>query len=101
MSYQVIARKYRPQLFDEVVGQRLITDTLKNAIVHNRVRKSKKLFAFTSHPKTSQRLLLLLVPRRQMSFVAPSLQNARFADGHMSLLPGHHRPCARANQRPF
>jgi len=37
MSYQVIARKYRPQLFDEVVGQRLITDTLKNAIVHNRV----------------------------------------------------------------
>jgi DNA polymerase-3 subunit gamma/tau len=37
MSYQVIARKYRPQVFDEVVGQRLITETLKNAIVHNRV----------------------------------------------------------------
>jgi len=29
MSYQVIARKYRPQVFDDVVGQRLITDTLK------------------------------------------------------------------------
>src|ERR1700758_1611185 len=37
MSYQVIARKYRPQTFDEVVGQTLITDTLKNAIVHQRV----------------------------------------------------------------
>src|SRR5437870_418356 len=37
MSYQVIARKYRPQIFDEVVGQRLITDTLKNAITQNRV----------------------------------------------------------------
>jgi DNA polymerase-3 subunit gamma/tau len=37
MSYQVIARKYRPQLFDDVVGQRLITDTLKNAILTNRV----------------------------------------------------------------
>jgi DNA polymerase-3 subunit gamma/tau len=37
MSYQVIARKYRPQLFDEVVGQRLITDTLKNAILAERV----------------------------------------------------------------
>ena len=37
MSYQVIARKYRPQIFDEVVGQRLITDTLKNAVLHNRV----------------------------------------------------------------
>jgi len=37
MSYQVIARKYRPQVFDEVVGQRLITDTLKNAILRERV----------------------------------------------------------------
>ncbi len=37
MSYQVIARKYRPQVFDDVVGQRLITETLKNAILHTRV----------------------------------------------------------------
>jgi DNA polymerase III subunit gamma/tau len=37
MSYQVIARKYRPQVFDEVVGQRLITETLKNAIRSDRV----------------------------------------------------------------
>jgi len=37
MSYQVIARKYRPQTFDEVVGQPLVTDTLKNAIVQQRV----------------------------------------------------------------
>jgi DNA polymerase-3 subunit gamma/tau len=37
MSYQVIARKYRPQVFDEVVGQRLIMETLKNAILTNRV----------------------------------------------------------------
>ncbi|MGD1157344.1 MAG: DNA polymerase III subunit gamma/tau [Terriglobia bacterium] len=37
MSYQVIARKYRPQAFDDVVGQHLVTDTLKNAIQTNRV----------------------------------------------------------------
>ncbi len=37
MSYQVIARKYRPQVFDDVVGQRLVTDTLKNAIETERV----------------------------------------------------------------
>ncbi len=37
MSYQVIARKYRPQQFDDVVGQKLVTETLKNAIQHNRV----------------------------------------------------------------
>jgi DNA polymerase-3 subunit gamma/tau len=37
MSYQVIARKYRPQIFDDVAGQRLITDTLKNAVIKQRV----------------------------------------------------------------
>src|SRR6266567_3519799 len=37
MSYQVIARKYRPQVFEEVVGQKLVTQTLANAIRTNRV----------------------------------------------------------------
>src|SRR5438477_530515 len=37
MSYQVIARKYRPQVFDDVVGQKLVTETLANAIRTNRV----------------------------------------------------------------
>ncbi len=37
MEFQVSARKYRPQKFDEVVGQEHITQTLKNAIVNNRI----------------------------------------------------------------
>ena len=37
MSYQVIARKWRPKLFDEVVGQVHVTQTLKNAITFNRI----------------------------------------------------------------
>src|SRR5574337_761176 len=37
MSYQVIARRWRPQTFDEVVGQRNVTDTLRNAIATDRV----------------------------------------------------------------
>jgi DNA polymerase-3 subunit gamma/tau len=37
MSYQVIARKYRPQTFEEVVGQRPIVTTLKNAVAQRRV----------------------------------------------------------------
>ena len=36
-SYQVFARKYRPQTFDSVVGQEHITQTLKNAITTNRL----------------------------------------------------------------
>jgi len=37
MSYQVIARKWRPQTFDEVTGQEPITRTLRNAIEQNRL----------------------------------------------------------------
>jgi DNA polymerase-3 subunit gamma/tau len=37
VSYTVFARKYRPQTFDDVVGQQHITQTLKNAILQNRL----------------------------------------------------------------
>jgi DNA polymerase-3 subunit gamma/tau len=35
-EYQVIARKYRPMRFSDVVGQEVVTRTLKNAIKQNR-----------------------------------------------------------------
>jgi DNA polymerase III subunit gamma/tau len=37
MSYQVIARKYRPQRFSDVVGQEHVTQTLAHAITQNRI----------------------------------------------------------------
>ena len=37
MSYKVIARKYRPQTFAEIIGQEHVTRTLANAIESNRV----------------------------------------------------------------
>ncbi len=37
MSYQVFARKYRPQTFDDLVGQAHVTQTLKNAVEQNRL----------------------------------------------------------------
>jgi DNA polymerase-3 subunit gamma/tau len=37
MSYQVIARKWRPQTFADLVGQGHVTETLANAIRNNRV----------------------------------------------------------------
>ena len=36
-EYQVIARKYRPQRFQEVLGQDNIVTTLKNAIKFKRI----------------------------------------------------------------
>jgi len=37
MSYQVIARRWRPKRFNDVVGQRHVTQTLQNALATNRV----------------------------------------------------------------
>ena len=37
MSYLVLARRWRPQSFEEVVGQRPVTQTLKNAIAKDRI----------------------------------------------------------------
>jgi DNA polymerase-3 subunit gamma/tau len=40
MSYQVLARKYRPQRFDDVVGQEVVTRTLRNAIASKRIAQA-------------------------------------------------------------
>jgi DNA polymerase-3 subunit gamma/tau len=40
MSYQVLARKWRPQRFDDVVGQQAVTRTLRNAIVSKRIAQA-------------------------------------------------------------
>src|SRR5918912_922267 len=40
MSYLVIARKWRPQKFDDVVGQRAVTRTLRNALSSGRLAQA-------------------------------------------------------------
>ena len=39
MSYEVFARKYRPQTFDDLVGQTHVARTLKNAVAQNRLAR--------------------------------------------------------------
>ena len=39
-TYQVLARKWRPQRFEDVIGQRGVTQTLRNAIAANRIAQS-------------------------------------------------------------
>jgi DNA polymerase-3 subunit gamma/tau len=40
MAYQVLARKWRPQRFEDVIGQRGVTETLRNAIASKRIAQS-------------------------------------------------------------
>jgi len=46
MSYTVLARKYRPQKFSEVIGQEHVTRTLQNAIAQ---RRSAHGYIFSGH----------------------------------------------------
>jgi len=46
MSYQVLARKYRPQQFSEVIGQEHVTRTLQNAIAQERIAHG---YIFSGH----------------------------------------------------
>jgi DNA polymerase III subunit gamma/tau len=46
MSYQVLARKYRPQKFSDVIGQDHVTRTLKNAIEQRRIAHG---YIFSGH----------------------------------------------------
>src|SRR6266851_582004 len=46
MSYQVLARKYRPQKFSDVIGQEHVTRTLKNAIGQGRTAHG---YIFSGH----------------------------------------------------
>ena len=40
MAYQVLARKWRPQRFDDVVGQQAVTRTLRNALTSGRIAQA-------------------------------------------------------------
>jgi DNA polymerase-3 subunit gamma/tau len=53
MSYQVLARKYRPQSFEEVIGQEHVTQTWKNAILKSRLHHGYLLTGARGTGKTS------------------------------------------------
>ena len=46
MAYQVLARKYRPQRFSDVIGQDHVTRTLQNALEQNRIAHG---YIFSGH----------------------------------------------------
>ncbi|MGC8705955.1 MAG: DNA polymerase III subunit gamma/tau, partial [Desulfurella sp.] len=51
--YLVFARKYRPQTLDEVIGQDIVTQTIKNAIEQNRLYHSILFYGTMGTGKTS------------------------------------------------
>ncbi|MGH2400460.1 MAG: DNA polymerase III subunit gamma/tau, partial [bacterium] len=67
MSYQVLARKWRPQQFEAVVGQDAITRTLRNALASGRIAHAYLFAGPRGIGKTTTARLLaraLLCPER-------------------------------------
>lgn len=58
MSYVVLARRYRPQTFEDLVGQEPIVLTLRNAIRTNRVAHAYLLIGPRGVGKTSMARIL-------------------------------------------
>jgi len=58
VSYQVLARKYRPQTFEQVVGQKPIVTTLQNAVAQNRLHHAYLFSGLRGVGKTTVARLL-------------------------------------------
>lgn len=63
MSYQVIARKYRPQSFSQMVGQNHITQTIQNALKYNRLPHALLFTGLRGTGKTSSARILAKILR--------------------------------------
>ena len=58
MSYQVLARKYRSQSFDQLIGQNHISQTLLNALKNNRLPHALLFTGLRGTGKTSSARIL-------------------------------------------
>ena len=71
MNYQVTARKWRPMIFDDVVGQSHVTNTLRNAIASNRVAHAYIFSGTRGCGKTTTARILA----RALNCLSPDNQN--------------------------
>jgi DNA polymerase-3 subunit gamma/tau len=88
MSYQVLARKYRPQKFSDVIGQEHVTRTLQNAIAQERIAHG---YIFSGHrgigKTTVARILAMALNCR--SAEKPSLEPCGICDSCTEIRAGN------------
>ena len=59
-EYRVLARKYRPQTFKDLVGQKVLVNTLTNAIINNRIAHAYILTGVRGVGKTTTARLIAM-----------------------------------------
>lgn len=80
MSYQVIARKWRPQIFEEVTGQEHITQTLRNALEYDRLHHAYLFSGARGVGKTTSARLLAKALNCHKTKDKPNLTPCRSTD---------------------
>ncbi|MGQ0542346.1 MAG: DNA polymerase III subunit gamma/tau [Blastocatellia bacterium] len=80
MSYQVIARKWRPQTFEEVTGQEHITQTLRNALEYDRLHHAYLFSGARGVGKTTSARLLAKALNCHKTKDKPNLTPCRSTD---------------------
>ena len=87
MSYQVLARKYRPNSFDEVIGQNHVVQVIKNSIEQERVHQAF-LFSGTRGVGKTTIARLLAKCLNCMSSEAPTSQPCNKCESSISIQEG-------------
>jgi len=80
MSYQVIARKWRPQIFEEVTGQETVTRTLRNALEYDRLHHAYLFSGARGVGKTTTARLLAKALNCHKTTGKPNLTPCKTSD---------------------
>ena len=84
-TYQVLARKWRPQRFDDVIGQRGVTQTLRNAIAAGRIAQS---FVFAGPRGVGKTTTARILARGLNCVQGPTADPCGVCDGCVEIAQG-------------